>query len=109
MSSTRGIRASPTCHARHLDDEWLPIVGTRRLVVITRDQRIRYRPVERQAWVTHRVRGFVLTGRKSQATADSKALLEGHWAKIEAVIDSEADGPWMRALTDSGLRPIDLT
>jgi hypothetical protein len=44
------------------DDVWLPVVGERQLLVITRDQRIRYRPVEKQAWVEHRVRGFVLTG-----------------------------------------------
>ena len=31
------------------DDDWLPIIGNRRLVVITRDQRIRYRPVEKRA------------------------------------------------------------
>ncbi len=51
-----------------LDDDWLPVVGARKLVVVTRDQRIRYRRVEKQMWVEHRVRGFVLTGRKSQST-----------------------------------------
>ena len=35
-----------------LDDDWLPIVGERRLVAITRDQHIRYRPAEKLAWVT---------------------------------------------------------
>ena len=44
------------------DDRWLEVVGTRGLVVITRDQKIRYRPVEKRMWVTHGVRGFVLTG-----------------------------------------------
>jgi hypothetical protein len=33
------------------DDVWLEVVGRRRLVVITRDKKIRYRPVEKQAWV----------------------------------------------------------
>ena len=40
-----------------LDDEWLPLIGARRLVVITRDQRIRYRAVERRMWVRHRCEG----------------------------------------------------
>ena len=44
------------------DDVWLEVIGRRQLVVITRDKKIRYRPVEKQAWVAHRVRGFVLTG-----------------------------------------------
>ncbi|MBA2609016.1 MAG: hypothetical protein H0U92_08770, partial [Actinobacteria bacterium] len=47
------------------DDDWLPIVGRLGLVVFTRDKRIRYRPVERQSWVTHGVRGFALTSTKS--------------------------------------------
>lgn len=90
------------------DDAWLPIIGRRRLVVITRDQRIRYHPVEKRAWVTHRVRGFVLTGRGSQSTADSKAILTLHWEAIISIVNSEMDGPWMRAVTSSGLREIDL-
>jgi len=48
-----------------IDDEWLPVTGAQKLVVITRDKRIRYRPVEKRMWVVHAVRGFVLTGRKS--------------------------------------------
>lgn len=75
-----------------LDDEWLPIVGVRRLVVITRDQRIRYRAGEKRAWIEHRVRGFVLTGRKSQTTHDSRAILERQWASIEALVEAERSG-----------------
>lgn len=36
----------PEVPRQSLDDEWLAVVGARQLVVITRDQRIRYRPVE---------------------------------------------------------------
>jgi hypothetical protein len=76
--------------------------------VITRDHRIRYRPVEKQAWLDHRVRGFVLTGRKSQTTSDSKAILDLNWTTIEALVVSEPEGPWMRAVTGRGLRPVRL-
>lgn len=89
-----------------LDDEWLEVVGTEGLVVITRDQRIRYRPVEKRMWVEHRVRGFVLTGTASQSTADSLSLLEQCWAKMAAIVDAEPAGPWMYAVTHAGLRPI---
>ncbi len=91
-----------------LDDTWLPVIGRVRLVVITRDQRIRYRPAEKLAWVEHRVRGFVLTGKKSQSTATSKAVLELHWTEIERLVDDDLDGPWMRGVTEAGLRPIEL-
>lgn len=59
-------------------------------------------------WVEHRVRGFVLTGKTSQSTADSLALIESHWAKIENIVASAPDGPWMYAVTAAGLRPIPL-
>lgn len=91
-----------------LDDEWLPVVGAKGLIVITRDRRIRYRPAEKLAWVEHRVRGFVLTGKRSQTTAHSRAILDRHWAAIESLVDDEPDGPWMQSVTEGGLRYIDL-
>ena len=90
------------------DDVWLPIIGARGLVVITRDKRIRYRPVEKRAWLTYGVRGFVLTGTGSQSTADSVAILDRHWQTIMAIVESDTEGPWMQAVTAGGLRPIDL-
>jgi len=91
-----------------LDDSWLPVIGAKQLVVITRDQRIRYRAAEKLMWVQHGVRGFVLTGRRSQSTADSLSVLERHWERIEAVVVDRPAGPWMYAITDSGLREIPL-
>ena len=93
------LRGSP-------DDVWLPVIGAQQLVVITRDQRIRYRAAKKLMWVRHGVRGFVLTGRKSQSTADSLSVLERHWARIEAAVAGRTAGPWMYAVTDSGLREI---
>jgi len=103
-----GHSSLPEVPRQTQDDEWLETVGDRRLVVITRDQRIRYRPVEKAAWVDHAVRGFVLTGRSSQSTAQSLAILNRHWTRIERYIDDRPGGPWMYAVTDSGLREIDL-
>jgi hypothetical protein len=40
----------------------------------------------RSACGEHRVRGFVLTGRKSQSTANSFAVLERHWTRIETSV-----------------------
>jgi hypothetical protein len=51
----------------------------------------------------------VLTGRKSQSTADSLTVLEQHWMSIEASIAARTPGPWMYAVTVSGLREIPLT
>lgn len=90
------------------DDEWLGVIGGRDLVVITRDQRIRYRPVERRMWVEYRVRGFVLTGTTSQSTIDSLALLQRRWPDMVAIVVARPAGPWMYAVTQAGLRAIAL-
>jgi hypothetical protein len=58
--------------------------------------------------VAHRVRGFVLTGRRSQSTADSLAILTLHWRAIEHLAAGRPEGPWIYAVTQSGLRPIEL-
>lgn len=60
-----------------VDDDWLRVVGAGRLVVITRDRRMRYRPVERAMWVAHGVRGFILTGKASQSTTDTSGFSNG--------------------------------
>ncbi len=45
----------PSVPRGSLDDQWLPVIGHEQLVVITRDQKIRYRVVEKQMWLTHAV------------------------------------------------------
>lgn len=54
------------------------------------------------------MRGFVLTGRRSQSTADSLELLEHQWTSIVGICDAEPDGPWMYAVTAVELRRIEL-
>ena len=86
----------------------MPLIGASGLIVITRDQRIRYRPVEKQLWVEHRVRGFVLTGRRSQSTVDSLEVIAEHWTAMGTRIEAQVDGPWMFAVSNDGLRALDL-
>lgn len=98
----------PEVPRESLDDKWLEVVGVNGLVVITRDQRIRYRPVERRMWVQHRVRGFVLTGTTSQSTADSFTLLDHRWTEVSSIVEARSEGPWMFSVTPHGLREIAL-
>lgn len=91
-----------------LDDEWLPPIGRKLLVVITRDNRIRYRRVEKTRWVDSRVRGFVLTGKRSQSTRDSLVLLDRWWETIGAIVDERPAGPWMYSITSERVREIRL-
>ena len=43
-----------------LDEEWLPEVGRRGWLILTKDDRIRRRPVERQALMQGNARAFIL-------------------------------------------------
>jgi hypothetical protein len=45
------------------DEVWLAEIGKRGWVAITKDERIRYRAIEREALMRARVRAFILTGR----------------------------------------------
>ena len=60
------------------DAEWLPIVGERNWIVLTKDRHIRRRELEIQAIVNSRVRAFVLTAAdltgREQAQAFVRAL-----------------------------------
>ena len=55
-------------HADHFpadarDEDWLRVVGSRGWIVLTKDERIRYRPNERSALLRSGVRAFILTAR----------------------------------------------
>ena len=78
------------------------------LAVITRDMRIRYRPVEKRPWVDARRPRVRLTGRKSQSTDDSLAILERHWERIEELLVERPAGPWMYLVTDRRLIDVKL-
>ena len=59
-------------------------------------------------WVAHLVRGFVLTGRRSQSTVESLTILGRHWPRIVEIAEVRPVGPWMYAVTVGALRPIEL-
>ena len=90
------------------DDEWLEVVGRLGLVVVSRDSRIRYRPVEKSLWLRYRIRGFVLTGKDSQSTNGSLVVLGKNWSRISELVDADVPGPWMYSVTARGLREIRL-
>ena len=54
------------------------------------------------------IRGFVLTGKGSQSTNSSLAVLGKHWTRISEFVDADVPGPWMYSVTDRGLREIRL-
>jgi hypothetical protein len=67
------------------DHEWLPIVGARRWVVLTKDSRLRFRPLEKEALIAANVRVFVFTGGNLQGAAMADAIVKAI-PKIKALL-----------------------
>jgi len=74
------------------DDVWLSHCGKQSFIALTRDQRIRYRPLEKQALIDHGMACFTFT--QGQATATQCA------ARIVEL------APKMVAITASQPRPL---
>lgn len=87
------------------DTEWLELAGRNGWIVLMKDERIRYRPVERAALVAHRVRAFCLTSGNMRAAAMAAAYIAAVPGMVRAC---EEPGPFLYAVSGSGLRRIDL-
>jgi len=58
------------------DAEWLPVVGRRGWIVLTKDTRIRYRPNEKQALLAAGVRAFAFTSGSLSGAEMSDAIVK---------------------------------
>ena len=88
------------------DTQWLPIVGRAGLVVLTRDKRIRNRPLERVALLGHNVRACFLTSGGRLDLFDQLQLWLRYWPEIERLVADEP-GPWLASVTRNGVRLFD--
>jgi hypothetical protein len=87
------------------DVEWLQLAGTEGWPVLMKDQRIRYRPAERQALIAHGVQAFCLTGGNLRAADMAAHFLTA----IDAIASACAEaGPFLYAVTPRDLRRLDL-
>jgi PIN like domain len=90
-----GHRLFPEVPVGSKDDVWLPIVGERGLILITRDKKIRSRPIERARLIEAGVRGFVLTGAGDMDSEQMLQLVDDRWAEIDHYIADHPIGPWL--------------
>jgi predicted nuclease of predicted toxin-antitoxin system len=82
------------------DVEWLPSVGERGWIVLTRDKRIRYRSQERTALIQARVRAFVLSGGNLSGPAMAEAFVQALPAMQRFVAQHQA--PFIARVTQTG-------
>jgi len=82
------------------DADWLAEVGRRGWIVITRDLRIRYRAVEREAVLAHDVRVISLTARRLSAEELGRAFV-AVVRRVEHFVE-RTPGPFIATLSAKG-------
>lgn len=88
------------------DQDWLPVVGRAGLVVLTRDKRIRTRPLERKALLENGVRTCFQTTGGQLTLFQQLQLWLRWWNEIEKLANDEP-GPWLASVTRAGVTIFD--
>lgn len=88
------------------DVAWLELAGSRGWPVLMKDERIRYRDVERDAHIEHSVKAFCLTGGNLRAAVMAEHFL----ASLPHIAVACAEpGPFLYAVSARGLRRLGLS
>lgn len=79
-NALRSAGAVVEVHDDHFPQEtedvvWIPAIAARGWVLITRDQNIRYNALERAAYESARLRGFIVTGKGMNGTELSELMV----------------------------------
>lgn len=69
------------------DEEWLEFVGTEEMFLLTRDQKIRKRPMELAALKRHKVGAFFLGGKAMGRWDQIKQIIRA-WPRIKETANS---------------------
>ena len=86
------------------DAEWLPTVVRKKWVILTRDDRIRRRPIEREALLIPGARSFVLTA--GNMTGQEMAnLFIRHVNRIQRIAKNEKP-PFIARVTRDGVKVL---
>lgn len=88
------------------DVEWLPVVGERDWVVLTKDDRLRTNPLERAAVIEARVRLFIV--RAGEASGAQLAELLASKAGALASFAVATPGPFIARVSRTGLHRLRL-
>ncbi len=78
-------------------------VAARGLVVITRDKKLRTKPVEIQTLWSHGLRVFNIGGKKDLSTWEWLERVVRHWARMEAIVEERGPGPWIYMLNEASV------
>lgn len=88
------------------DLEWMPVIGSRGYIVLTRDRRIRTRPAELDAYREHGIRSVWIGAKRDLRPDEQVELFLRHEQRLRREIIKLGPGPWALAMSSSGVRPI---
>lgn len=103
-----GHEALPEIPRGTADLDWMPVVGARGFVVLSRDRRIRTRPVELRAYWEHGIRSVWLGAKQDMSPSEHVGLFLRYEARLQREITKRGAGPWALAMSPSGIRPLQL-
>ena len=87
-------------HQSTPDLVWIPDIAARGWVLISKDQNLRRNPLERAAYQTHRLRGFIVTG-KDMSGHELAALLLDCLPQMRRKV-ARAAGPVLYTISRTG-------
>ncbi len=87
-----------------VDEEWLAEVGRRGWVVLSNDDRIRFRDIERQALIDNHVAAFILTSMNIKGSEMANAFVLA-LPKIKKIL-KKIEKPFIATVSRSGLITI---
>lgn len=103
-----GHRLVPKVPLGTADLDWLPLVGRMRWIVLSRDRRIRSRPVELRTYWEFGVCSVWIGGKRDSSSQDLAQIFLRHEGRLTRQATKSGAGPWAVAMTPSGVRPLRL-
>lgn len=90
------------------DTDWLPVIGEKGWILVTRDKKIRRRPAELAAYRLNGIGGFVLTGKNIEGWRIVRQLVN-RWLKMKELAESTRK-PFLYRIPPSGskIEPVPL-
>ncbi len=85
------------------DTDWLPVVGERGFIVLSRDRHIRSRPAELRLYYAHRVRSVWIGAKRDLGPQNQVELFLKYEHQLAAKFEELGEGPWALKLGIKGI------
>lgn len=101
-----GHRSIPEVPTGTSDEEWLAVIGTHDLVVVTFDKNILKKPAELAQYKKHHVRGIFLVDSDETSAWGKFSSLVKAWDLMEKRVAKEHAGPWALLMSRNSIKDI---